>query len=147
MKKPHPAQTFFSSAHPISEYLSIAFLGVDNHVLTAALEGPVAFIEDEGTGRLHSGLATLVLDTVMGGTVMGEMGRIQPIATAGLTTQHMRRPFAGEALLCRSRFEGMYHDMAHVSGQLIAAASGEILSTATGTFMLGTRAKPLGPRV
>jgi acyl-coenzyme A thioesterase PaaI-like protein len=147
MEKPHPAQTFFSSAHPISEYLAITFLGVENHVLTAALDGPEAFVEDPSTRRLHSGLATLVLDTVMGGTVMGEMGRIQPIATAGLTTQHMRRPFAGENLRCSCRFEGIYHEMAHVSGQLIAANSGEILSTATGTFMIGTRAKPLGPRV
>ena len=143
----HPAEIFFSSNHPISSYVSVRFVGVEDHVLTVALEAPGAFVENEATGEVHSGLATLILDTVLGGAVMGEIEKIQPIATVGLTTQHMRRAVKGEALLCKARFEGIHHDMAHMSGKLLNAETGETLSTATGTFMLGTRSKPLGARL
>ncbi|MEZ5871463.1 MAG: PaaI family thioesterase [Nitratireductor sp.] len=146
-KPKHPAEIFFSSNHPISSYVSVRFVGVENHVLTIALEAPAAFVDNEVTGEVHSGLATLILDTVLGGAVMGEMEKIQPIATVGLTTQHMRRAVKGEPLLCRARFEGIHRDMAHMSGMLVNADTGETLSTATGTFMLGTRSKPLGARL
>lgn len=147
MQKQHPAALFFSASHPISGYLEIKFIGVIDNVLTASVAGSAAFVEDRSTGRLHSGFATLVLDTVMGGTVMGEIGEIQPIATVGLTTRHMRRPHSGEKLLCHSIFEGQHDQMAHLSARIIAEESGEVLSAATAVFMLGTRAEPIGPRV
>lgn len=147
MEKKHPAEIFFSSNHPISSYLNLRFMGVEDHVMTAGFEVPEDFVVDHASGTVHSGLATLVLDTVLGGAVMGELDRLQPIATVGLTTQHMRRAMLGETLLCKARFEGIHQDMAHMSGKLVTAATGEILSTATGTFMIGTRSKPLGARL
>lgn len=147
MNEPHPAERFFSGGHPIVQYLALEFKGASNGVLVVELAAPEAFVVDVKTGRLHPGLATLVLDTVMGSTVMGELERIQPIATAGLTTQHMRRPVAGEKLICTARFGGIHQDMAHVGAQLTARDTAEVLSTASGTFMIGTRSKPLGVRV
>jgi acyl-coenzyme A thioesterase PaaI-like protein len=145
MHDTHPAERFFSSAHPLSTYLSVTFEGVENGVLTVSFTAPPQFVVDGET--IHSGLATLILDTAMGGAVMGSLDKIQPIATTGLTVQHMRRPRSGERLRCKARVEGIHSEMAHVSGSLLAGDSGEILSTATGTFMIGTRAKPLGVRV
>ena len=147
MSETHPAERFFSANHPVSRVLDMTFEGVENRVLTVSLSAPPAFATDDKTNVCHSGLATLVLDTVMGGTVMGEMAVIQPIATAGLTAQHLRRPKVAERLLCEARYEGEHEDIAHVSGRLIAAETGEILSTATGAFMIGTRSKPLGARL
>lgn len=146
-QKQHPAALFFSANHPISRYLEIKFVGVKDQVLTASLAGSPAFVEDPSTGRLHGGFATLVLDTVMGGTVMGEIGEVHPIATVGLTTRHRRRPLVGEKLVCHSKFEGQHDQIAHLSASIIAEESGEILSSATAIFMLGTRAEPLGSRV
>ncbi len=143
----HPAERFFSADHPVARVLDMTFEGVANHVLTVSLSAPPAFAADPEANTCHSGLASLVLDTVMGGTVMGEMAVIQPIATAGLTAQHLRRPRVSERLLCEARYEGEHEDIAHVSGRLIAAETGEILSTATGAFMIGTRSKPLGARL
>ncbi|HSO48597.1 MAG TPA: PaaI family thioesterase [Rhizobiaceae bacterium] len=142
-----PVERFFTSHHPANATLKIRYRGFADGVLSVELEATPEFVADEATGALHSGFATLALDTVMGGAVLGSLDKIQPFATAGLTSQHMRRPVSGERLVCRARCEGVHSDIAHMSGQLVSAQSGEVLSTATGTFMIGTRAKPLGSRV
>lgn len=147
VKQVHPAQRFFSAEHPLNSHLSLRFLEGDRESLSVALTAPDAFLVDSLSGEIHSGLATLVLDTVMGGLVLAAIEVLQPIATTGLTTQHLRRPRRGEELLCNARCEGIHSDMAHISGQVIAAETGEVLSTATGLFMIGTRSKPLGTRV
>jgi acyl-coenzyme A thioesterase PaaI-like protein len=142
-----PAERFFTSEHPANATLKLRYRGISDGVLSVELEASPDFVADEGSGHLHTGFATLALDTVMGGAVLASLEKIQPFATAGLTAQHMRRPLRGESLICRARCEGIYADMAHMSGQLVSAQSGEVLSTGTGTFMIGTRAKPLGSRV
>lgn len=147
MTKPHPIELFFSSQHPISRHLGVRVLAVEDRTLSVAVEAGDCFLADAETGEMHSGLASLVLDTVFGGAVMGTLDRLQPIATIGLTTQHLRRPARGEGLVCRARMQGIHDDVAHVTGHLESAATGEVLSTATGSFMIGTRSKPLGVRL
>ncbi|MFZ1815523.1 MAG: hypothetical protein WBO55_17175 [Rhizobiaceae bacterium] len=147
MEKKHPAELFFSSEHPISSYLNVKLVSASHTELVMSVVAPDSFVIDVQTGELHSGFATLMLDTVMGGTVFGGLEVMQPIATAGLTAQHMRRPRRGEQLLCIAQLQGIHRDMAHMNGKLVTGDQKEILSTATGTFMIGTRAKPLGARV
>lgn len=147
MDQKHPLELFFSAQHPLSRFVNFRFLGVEGHELRAVVEADEVFILDPQSGTVHSGFATLVLDTVFGGTVMGEIERMQPIATIGLTVQHLRRARVGEKMLCKARYEGIHEDVAHVSGSIVAEETGEVLSTATGTFMVGTRSKPLGVRV
>ena len=142
----HPAERFFNAGHPINTYLKVRFVGVEAETLTVELVAPDSFMVDPATGEVHRGLATLILDTVMGGAVMGSMETIRPIATAGLTVQHMRRPKRGEKLLCKAHKIGFHSDIAHMTGQLMTR-KGEVLATATGSFMMGTRSKPLGARV
>lgn len=147
MNEIHPAARFFSAGHPINEFLSFEIEEAGKGRVILDFTASDSFILDPATGEVHSGLATLVLDMIMGSTVMGELEEIKPIATAGLTTQHMRRPKGGEKLRCATEFQGIHADLAHVSAKLTAQDSGEVLSTATGTFMVGTRSKPLGYRV
>ena len=147
MKQLHPIQRFFSKGHPITEFVSLEFEGIRDGVLTVGIRPSDAFVFEQKSNVLHSGMATLVLDSVMGGTVMGELEQLQPIATAGLTVQHLRRPQLGEYLQCQTVFMGIHNDLAHVNAQLVVKDTQEVLSTATGTFMIGTRSKPLGVRV
>ena len=142
----HPIEQYFSFKHPLTEYLPMEYAGLEDGLLTMRVDVPEHFVADPETGAVHSGFATLVLDTVLGGAVLGHLKVPQPIATVGLTTQHLRRAVRGEKLVCRVKVEGIHYDMAHLSGQL-ASTGGETLSTATGTFMIGTRAKPLGARL
>ncbi len=146
MNDMHPAARYFSAPHPVNTSLKIRFVGVEADTLTVELEAPKEFVCDPASGAVHSGLATLVLDTVMGGAVMGSMETLRPIATAGLTVQHLRRPVSGERLLCKAVTIGFHSDIAHMTGQL-TTHSGEILAIATASFMMGTRAKPLGERL
>lgn len=146
MASNNAAELFFSARHPIIALLRVRLVAMRERWVEVTLEGSAKFVADPASGRLHSGFATLALDMVMGGAVMGSLEKIQPIATAGLTAQHMRRPQVGEKLVCRASCDGIVHDVAHVSAQLLAAKTGEVLSTATGSFMIGTRAKPLGDR-
>ncbi len=143
----HPAERFFSSGHPISSFLTIRGYETDRGRVTVYFDAPAAFVAGADGKTLHSGLATLILDSVLGGAVMGALEKIQPIATVGLTTQHMRRPVMGEKLACSANVEGFHQGVAHVTGRLVSEADGQTLSTATGTFMIGTRATPLGERV
>lgn len=143
----HPAERFFSAKHPLNSYLQVRFIGAQDGMLTVEMEAPDCFDEGGGNGRTHSGLATLILDTVMGSGAMTGMPEIKPIATAGLTAQHMRHAVKGEKLRCMATLEGVHADMAHMTGKLVSAETGETLSVATGTFMIGTRSKPLGARL
>ncbi len=70
--------------------MKVRYLGFAEGVLSVELEATPEYVADEATGALHSGFATLALDTVMGGAVLGSLDKIQPFATAGLTSQHMR---------------------------------------------------------
>jgi len=146
MDRKHPAEYLFSSQHPLTSYLDITFVGQSDGVLTARLKAPTRFAVD-GEGNLHGGLATLVIDTVFGAAVLGSLEKIQPIATTGLTVQHLRGARAGEALTCEARLDGIANDIAHVSGRLFATDDGEVVSAGSGTFMIGTRSKPLGVRL
>jgi acyl-coenzyme A thioesterase PaaI-like protein len=147
MEHVNPAERFFTSQHLVNAFLKIRYRGIEGNTLTVDLIGAPEFVIDAESGTLHTGFATLALDTVMGGAVIGTMEKIQPIATAGLTAQHMRRPRSGERLVCRATCEGFHGDVAHITGVLASAETGETLATAAGTFMIGTRAKPLGTRL
>lgn len=147
MSQLHPLQRFFHSGHPISQFLKIDFEKAEGRTVSVLAEASEAFVSDPASGTIHSGFATLILDSVMGGSVMAQLDPIRPIATAGLTTQHLRRPQKGEMLRCEVVFQGIHADMAHMNGCITNADTDEILSTATGTFMIGTRAKPLGARL
>lgn len=146
MSGKHPIELFFSSAHPISAYVAPDFSGSQGGTVHLTMDAPAHFIRDSESGVLHTGFVTIVLDSVMGGAVMGAMEKLQPIATVGLSVHHMRRPVAGEKLRGKALCTRIYNDLAYVSGEMSVADTGEPLALASGTFMIGTRATPIGER-
>ena len=85
MEDKHPIEQYFSFKHPLTEYLPMEYVGLADGVLTMNIDVPDHFVADPATGAVHSGFATLVLDTVLGGAVLGHIMLSQPIATVGLT--------------------------------------------------------------
>jgi len=140
---PHPAPIFFSSAHPLFSLFDIKFLETQPNYLSLKIIAQKEFVECEKTGRLHSGFCSLILDSVMGGSVMGSLDRIQPIATVNLTTQHTRQAVLGEALVCSARVETIENQIAVVTGKVVCCEKSGALASAIGSFMIGTRAMPL----
>ena len=79
----------------------------------------------------------------MGGSVMGSLDKIQPIATINLTTQHSHRALLDEAIMCSAQVERIEDQVAIVTGRVTRAHNEEVLANAVGSFMIATRTSPL----
>ena len=93
---------------------------------------------------VHSGFSTLLLDTVMGASALASLKQLMPIATIKLTTNHMNTPMIGERLVCIAREQSEVNSVSYQYGELRIAETDELLSSAIGTFMLGTTLTPGG---
>lgn len=141
----HPIELFFSERHPLSRHVKASFTGSRGDTVRVSVEAPAAFVGEISSGTLHSGFATIVLDSIMGGAVMGVLTKITPIATVGLSCHHLRRPKQGEKLRGEAVCRRVHNDLAYVTGEL-RTETGEVLAFASGTFMTGTRATPIRER-
>ena len=77
----HPIEQYFSFKHPLTQFLPMEYVGLEDGLLTMNIDVPGHFVAEPATGAVHSGFATLVLDTVLGGAVLGHIKLSQPIAT------------------------------------------------------------------
>ncbi|MEM1409816.1 MAG: PaaI family thioesterase, partial [Pseudomonadota bacterium] len=91
----------------------------------------------DGTS-IHSGLMTILLDTVMGMATWTELDEFKPLATINLQTDTYDHAKVGEMLVCEAICEGIMDDVAIVRGKA-TSEDGRLLATAAGTFMVGTR--------
>lgn len=94
-------------------------------------------------GAVHTGLATIILDSLMGVSVLTFLRAITPIATVNLRTDFLHATPAGQRAICSSRCETMIGDIAYVSADLSldtgGPEAGRTLARARGTFMVGTK--------
>lgn len=139
MNDMHPIQMFFSSHHPLASKVNATFEGSEGGIVFVQIQGADGLVYDGKTNRVHSGFATIVLDSIMGGAVMGSLEQLMPIATIGLSMHHMRRAIAGEKITGKAECTQIYKDVAYVTGEL-TGENGDPLAIASGTFMIGTRA-------
>ena len=143
----HPAKIFFSPAHPLFSLFEVEFIDAHPDKLSISFLAQEEFLDQQqgqqqGT-HLHSGFCTLILDSVMGGAVMGSLGQLQPIATINLTTQHSSCAKLGEYVLCSANVQRIENQVAVVDGRVTRFENGEVLASAVGSFMIGTRSTPL----
>ena len=140
----HPARMFFSKGHPLFSVFDVEFVETLPELLVLKFTALEKFRDRENPAHLHSGFCTLILDSVMGGAVMGSLDKLQPIATINLTTQHTKRPAIDDVVYCSGNVESIENEIAIVSGQVTCSKTDAILASAVGSFMVGTRAIPLG---
>jgi len=143
MLSDHPAQVLFTSQHPLTANFDLKFISSNDQVLVVTITTPQDFATANSEDA-HTGFSTLMLDTVMGSSVFGEMKTMQPIATIKLTTDHIRQAKIGEKIVCTARFDGEIEEIAYVSAEIRSQADDNLIATALGTFMIGTRNRPLG---
>lgn len=139
----HPAKILFTSQHPLTSKFDLIFISSADSKLVVTITTPQEFATGTN-GEAHTAFATLILDTVMGSSVIGEMGELQPIATIKLTTDHIRQPKIGEKIVCTARYDGEVEEIAYVNGEVRSVDDDSLIATAIGTFMIGTRTRPLG---
>lgn len=145
MTTPHPIQLFFSSHHPLAGKMEASFEGSTGGTVKVEITASPDLVHDRENATLHSGFATIVLDSIMGGAVMGTLRELQPIATIGLSVHHLRRPVAGEKLKGSAVCSSTHNDVAYVTGSLMGE-DGETVAIASGTFMIGTRGTSIRTR-
>lgn len=141
----HPIQVFFSSHHPLASKVQADFTGSAGNTVRVCIEAPQDLVHDPETASLHTGFATIVLDSIMGGAVMGSLEKLVPIATVGLSVNHLRRPSAGETIKGNAICVSVHNSLAYVTGELFDKNE-EPVAIATGTFMIGTRATSIRDR-
>jgi len=141
----HPIQIFFSSHHPLASRVQADFSGSAGDTVRVAIKAPQDLVQDSETNSLHTGFATIVLDSIMGGAVMGSLEQLVPIATVGLSVSHLRRPVSGETIHGKATCVSVYNSLAYVTGELRDGNEAPV-AIATGTFMIGTRATSIRDR-
>ena len=139
----HPAKLFFSSGHPLFSMFDVEYIHASPLKLSMKFIALKEFVDDVDTDHLHSGFSTLILDSVMGGSVMGALDKMQLIATINLSTQHSNRALLDEPILCTGQVENIKDQVAIATGQVICMKNSEMIANAIGSFMIGTRSTPL----
>ncbi|MDJ0612580.1 MAG: PaaI family thioesterase [Rhizobiaceae bacterium] len=141
----HPAEVLFSEGHPLTAALNMKFIPVGESSLRVELDAPESFADSNGS-HTHSGFSTLLLDTVLGSCAIGKLEKMQPIATIKLTCNHLRRIIIGDAIYCLAEWNGEENSVSFVGGEIRRQKDDQLLSTAIGTFMIGTASRPLAEK-
>ena len=93
----------------------------------------------DGAGFAHTGLLTIILDSIFGMTVFTTLEAFKPIATVNLRTDYIGPARIGARLLCECEADGMRGDIAYVRGRLLNESDRALIATGAGAFMIGTR--------
>lgn len=132
------------------EHSLFASLGLEPKMIGA---GSVSFAVDlpedfaGADGFIHSGLMTLIMDSIFGITVFTALEALKPVATINLRTDYLRKARPGTRAVCTAQCLSVDHDIAHVSGDLRIAETGALIATGAGAFMVGTRGPAPGSRL
>ncbi len=110
-----------------------------------SLDLPARF--GDGSGMIHGGFLTVVLDSLFGLTVFTAMEEFKPIATINLRTDYIKEVPAGSRVNCDSVCEGVRNEVAYVSGRLTLDADKSLIAIASGAFMVGTKGPAKGSRL
>jgi uncharacterized protein (TIGR00369 family) len=102
---------------------------------------------DDGTGVVHGGLLTIILDSIMGLTVFTALDELKPIATINLRTDFICAATSGMRVVCVCECEGVRNDIAYVTGRISAESDSALIAMAAGAFMIGTRGLSKGSRL
>jgi len=141
-KAQHPAQLLFTDKHPLTASLKMEFEVPQKGELWVHVPAPESFA-DEGGSTVHTGFNSLLLDTVMGACAIGELIKLEPIATIRLNCNHLRRAKVGESLTCKAYFDAHVNQVLYVRGEIYSNNENDLIAHAIGTFMSGTAAKSI----
>lgn len=139
------AREFLAHEHSLFRSLRLSPILIGKGRTSFSMDLPAEF--SAGEDGVHEGLHTIILDSIMGLTVLTALEEIKPIATVNLRTDHLRRASAGARGVCSCECVALVDEIAYVTGRLTEEASGALLSTGTGAFMIGTLSPARGSRL
>jgi len=101
----------------------------------------------DASGKIHSGALSLIMDSILGMTVYTALDSLKPIATINLRADYLEDVKPGVRLVCSAQCDKLRDEVAFISGTLTEEASGALLATGSGAFMVGTRGPVKGSRL
>ncbi|MEM0927956.1 MAG: PaaI family thioesterase [Pseudomonadota bacterium] len=125
----------FRDEHPLFGGLQPRPVSANRGRLVIELTPGENFLHD---GEIHPGLMTIILDTILGASVWSMLDSFTPIATINLQTDTQNHANPGKVITCEALCEDICDDVAITRGRA-TSEDGTLLSTAAGTFIVGTR--------
>ena len=98
------------------------------------------------TGVLHGGAITALLDGASGAAVFASLEEFVPIATLDLRIDYLRAGEVGRAIVCRANCYKITRNVAFTRAVAYHDDEADPIATSMGTFMLGTKPAPTGPK-
>lgn len=132
-------RTGFGTMIPHVSELGIELLQVDAEAASARLPVRPDFIGDPERARVHTGVITALIDSVMGVAVLARAGAPVPIATLDLRVDHLHAADDGHALHCRAVCYRLSTHIAFVRAEVWQTDATQPVTTAQATFMLNSR--------
>lgn len=97
-------------------------------------------VGDPATGVVHGGVVTALLDGCSGAAVFASLPRMQPIATLDLRIDYLGPAEVGRDLCAHATCFHLTRNVAFTRAVAFHDDPDHPFATATGTFMLGTKA-------
>ena len=139
------ARDFLAHEHSLFRTLELRPILIGKGKATFSMVLPADFAAADGA--IHGGLYTIILDSIFGLAVFTALEEIKPIATINLRTDHIGSIEPGARALCEASCDAVRADVAYVSGRLTAEATGDLLASGAGAFMVGTKGPMKGMRL
>ena len=123
--------------HSLFQTLDLKPLLIGRNKATFSVYLPDAFCD--GDGNIHGSLLTIIMDSIFGLAAFTALDELKPIATVNLRSDYVADIAPGGRVICEAECIKLRGDIAHVAGKITDEASGELIATGSGAFMIGTR--------
>jgi len=139
---PEPLQaveSFSFDSHPLFKLLDLKVKDMSSEKVSVCATLAEDFEFEENSSLLHTGVFTIILDSVFGFAVLSKLKNLQSIATINLKTEYIVPASSGAQVFCEASCYAICGDIAHVRGEIYDSSKEHVLATATAAFMIGTR--------
>ena len=116
--------------------LQVDFVEMDDGVAIAKVEYRDVLVGDPGTGVLHGGVVTTLLDIAAGMSVISKLGKPTAVVTLDLRIDYLRPSTVGQPLFARVECYKLTRQVAFVRGVTYNLRLDDPVASMAGTFML-----------
>lgn len=133
------ARAIIENAMPHVRELGVALVDIEETGMVLKLDYQDRLVGDPGSGVLHGGVLTVLLDTACGLSTYTRLQSAAPLATLDLRIDYLRPARAGEAVHAAAECYRVTRHVAFCRGVAYHEDRNEPIAHCAGTFMLGTR--------